>query len=123
MGLDHAQRGAVTGEVARADGVLFDPHRNTVIVMIGDGTQVVIVDPVLDRVLRTVELPAGPDFAAADARGKVYVNLESTAQLAKVDIATGHVEAVASARTSSSPLVPNDGRGDGVPTPVPARSR
>lgn len=62
--------------------------------MIGDGTQVVIVDPVLDRVLRTVELPAGPEFAAADARGKVYVNLESTAQLAKVDIATGHVDAV-----------------------------
>ena len=94
FGLDDLK---VRGEIKvglDADGVLFDPRSNTVIVMIGDGKQVVIVDPVADRVLRTVDLPAGPEFAAADARGKVYVNLESTAQLAKVDIATGHVDAV-----------------------------
>ena len=74
--------------------MIFDAHTNTVIVMAGDAKHVVIVDPGADTVFRTVRLPDAPEFAAVDARGKLYVNLVNTAQLAKIDIASGNVDAI-----------------------------
>ena len=77
-----------------ADGVIFDPHSDAVIVMTGDSKRVAIVDPHTDAVVRSVDLPANPEFGAADGRGKLYVNLVTTDALAKIDIATGHIDAV-----------------------------
>ena len=77
-----------------ADGVIFDAKSDVVIVMTGDSKHVAIVDPHSDTVLRSVDLPTNPEFAAADGRGKVYVNLVTTNELAKIDIASGHIDAV-----------------------------
>lgn len=77
-----------------ADGVIFDVHTNSVIVMIGDGQQVVTVDPRTDTVVHSVMLPGNPEFAAVDGRGKVFVNIESSGHVAKIDIASGHIDAV-----------------------------
>jgi DNA-binding beta-propeller fold protein YncE len=77
-----------------ADGVIFDPHARVVIVMVGGAKQVVVVDPATDSVTRTIDLPDVPEFAAADGRGNLYVNLVKTAQMAKVDIAAGRLDAV-----------------------------
>jgi DNA-binding beta-propeller fold protein YncE len=77
-----------------ADGILYDPGEGLVLVMIGDGKQIAMIDPKTDAVVRTVDLPDGPEGAALDGRGALYVNLASTGQLAKVDIAGGKLEAV-----------------------------
>lgn len=77
-----------------ADGVIADPSTGTVIVMVGDGKEAAIIDTASDTVVRTVALPAEPEFAAVDGRGKLYVNLVSTGQIAKIDIKAGTVEAV-----------------------------
>src|SRR5512139_582344 len=87
----------VTREIAvgqDADGVIFDPHAQVVIVMVGSAKQVVVVDPVTDSAIKTVDLPDVREFAAVDGRGKLYVNLVKTAQLAKVDIAAGRLDAL-----------------------------
>ena len=77
-----------------ADGVIYDSARNVVIVMVGDGKQIVVVNPRSDSVVKTIDLPGSPEFAAIDRRGKLYVNLVKTAQLAVIDTANGHVDAV-----------------------------
>jgi len=77
-----------------ADSIIYDPGTKTVLVTIGDGKQLAIVDAASAGLARTVDLPGGPEFLAADGRGKVFVNLASTSQLARVDIASGKLEAV-----------------------------
>ena len=77
-----------------ADGVIADPSTGTVIVMVGDGKAAVIIDTVNDTIAHRVALLAEPEFAAVDGAGKLYVNLVSTGQMAKVDIKAGTVEAV-----------------------------
>lgn len=77
-----------------ADGVIYDSHSRAVIVMTGATKRVVVVDPATDGAIKTIDLPDVPEFAAVDGRGKLYVNLVKTAQLAKVDLAAGRLDAV-----------------------------
>jgi DNA-binding beta-propeller fold protein YncE len=76
------------------DGVIFDPGTGAVLVALGDGKQLAIVDAKSGSVTHKVDLPGEPEFLAADGHGKVFVNITSTAQLARIDIASGKVEAV-----------------------------
>jgi DNA-binding beta-propeller fold protein YncE len=76
------------------DGIAFDPATGTVLATIGDGRQLVVVDAKTATVTHQVDLPGAPEFLAADGRGHAFVNLASTGQLARVDIASGKVEAV-----------------------------
>jgi DNA-binding beta-propeller fold protein YncE len=77
-----------------ADGVIFDASTDSAILTVGDGKQIVIVDAKAATVTRKIDLPGEPEFLAADGAGKLFVNLASTGQLAKIDIASGHVDAV-----------------------------
>lgn len=76
------------------DGIVADPHSGSIIVTVGDAKQLVIVDAASASVAHTVDLPGEPEFPAADGHGKAYVNIASTSQMAKVDIASGHLDAV-----------------------------
>ncbi|HZC16085.1 MAG TPA: hypothetical protein VE309_04930, partial [Caulobacteraceae bacterium] len=76
------------------DGIVADPRTGTVIVTVGDAKSLVIVDAATARVAHTVDLPGEPEFPAVDGRGKAYVNVASTSQMAKIDIASGRIEAV-----------------------------
>ena len=76
------------------DGIVFDPGTGQVLVAVGDGKQLVIVDAKSATIADKVDLPGAPEFVAADGAGKAFVNLASTGQLAKVDIASGKLDAV-----------------------------
>jgi DNA-binding beta-propeller fold protein YncE len=76
-----------------ADGIVFDPGTGSVLVTVGDGKQLVIVDAKSATVTHTVDLPGQPEFPAADGHGKAFVNIASTGQMSRVDIATGKVDA------------------------------
>jgi DNA-binding beta-propeller fold protein YncE len=76
------------------DGIVADPRSGMVIVTVGDARQLVIVNAATAAVAHVVDLPGEPEFPAADGRGKAYVNVASTSQMAKVDIASGHLDAV-----------------------------
>jgi len=76
-----------------ADGVIWDLATKSVIVMVGEAKQIAIIDPASDTVARTVALPDGPEFGAIDGMGKLFVNLAASAKLARIDIASGRLEA------------------------------
>jgi len=75
------------------DGIIFDPGTGQVLVSLGDGKKLAIIDAKAGAVARQVDLPGEPEFIAADGHGKAFVNITSTGQLSKIDIASGQVEA------------------------------
>jgi DNA-binding beta-propeller fold protein YncE len=77
-----------------ADSITYDPATGAVLLTLGDGKKVIIVDAKSATVTHQVDLPGEPEFLAADGHGKVFVNIASTGQLARVDIASGKVEQV-----------------------------
>lgn len=86
----------VTGEIKvspDADGVVYDPYTDRVLVVAGDSQNLTIVDPKTDAVVKTVALGGKPEFLAADGQGFAYVNLADKGAIAKVDLAGGVVTA------------------------------
>ncbi len=72
-----------------ADGMVFDAHTGSVLVVAGDSRNLTVIDPRTDTVARTVDLPGKPEFLAVDGEGAAYLNLADLGSIAKVDIAGG----------------------------------
>jgi len=81
----------VTGEAKAdndADCVIYDPASKHVFVMNGDPHSATVIDAKSGNVVGTIELGGGPEFAVADGKGTVYINLEDKSELVAVDTAT-----------------------------------
>ena len=76
-----------------ADGMVVDERTGSVLVVAGDSKNLTVIDPAADTVTRVIDLPGKPEFMAVDGEGKAYVNITDMAAIAKVDIASGKVEA------------------------------
>lgn len=70
-----------------ADAILFDPATGHVFTFNGDGQSSSVIDAISGRRIGTVALGAKPEFGVATGDGKVYVNLESTGEIAEIDAA------------------------------------
>jgi hypothetical protein len=81
-----------TGETP--DAILYDASSHRVFSFNGRGRNVTAVDATNDTVLGTIALDAKPEFAVADGKGHVYVNLEDKNSLAVIDAAHLTVTAV-----------------------------
>jgi DNA-binding beta-propeller fold protein YncE len=78
----------VTGEAMAdkdADSVVYDPFSKRVFVMNGDPHNSTVIDAKSGSVVGTIDLGGGPEFAVADAKGTVYVNLEDKNELVAID--------------------------------------
>jgi DNA-binding beta-propeller fold protein YncE len=78
----------VTGEAKAdkdADCVIYDPFSKRVFVMDGDPHKATVIDAKSGSVVGTIELGGGPEFAVADGKGTVYVNLEDQSELVAID--------------------------------------
>lgn len=69
------------------DAILFDPASGHVFTFNGDAQTASVIDPVSGKRIGTIDLGAKPEFGVTDGQGHVYVNLESTSQLAEIDAA------------------------------------
>ncbi|MGB6605726.1 MAG: hypothetical protein WA747_10930 [Steroidobacteraceae bacterium] len=67
------------------DAILYDPATRRVFSFNGRGRNVTAVDTATDTVIGTIPLDAKPESAAADGKGRVYVNLEDRSSLAVID--------------------------------------
>jgi DNA-binding beta-propeller fold protein YncE len=83
---------AVLGSLAAmpdADGIIFDSTSGHVLVVSGRGKALMSFRPDIDPRNGTMDVPIAlrgePEFLAADAAGKVYVNLMDTHEVAVVD--------------------------------------
>jgi YVTN family beta-propeller protein len=84
----------VLGQVKTGSGpdcILYDPATQRVFTFNGESQDVTVFAAATGQVVATIPLGARPEFAATDGHGQVYVNLESTSQIAEIDAAAATV--------------------------------
>jgi len=69
----------------KPDAIVYDAIDQRVVAFNGHSDSASIIDAKAGTVSGTVELGGKPEFAVVDAKGKVYVNLEDTGELAVLD--------------------------------------
>jgi YVTN family beta-propeller protein len=75
------------------DGITFDPLTKTVWVFNGKSSDVTVIDATANNVAASIPLPGKPEFPVADGQGSVYDSLESTGEIARLDVRTRKVTA------------------------------
>jgi len=81
----------VTGEAKAdkdADSVAYDPASKRIFVMNGDPHSSTVIDAKSGDVVGTIELGGGPEFAVADGKGTVFVNMEDKNEVVAIDSST-----------------------------------
>ena len=68
-----------------ADSIVYDPASKRVFVMNGDPHSCTVIDAKSGLVAGTIDLGGGPEFAVADGKGTVYVNIEDKNELVSID--------------------------------------
>ena len=71
-----------------ADSVAYDPASKRVFVMNGDPNCSTVIDAKSGNVVGTIALGGGPEFAVADGKGTVFVNIEDKNELVAIDSST-----------------------------------
>lgn len=71
-----------------ADSIVYDPVSKRVFAMNGDPHSATVIDAKTGAVAGTIDLGGGPEFAVADGKGTVYVNIEDKNELVAIDSAT-----------------------------------
>ncbi len=75
------------------DAILYDPASKRVFTFNGRSKNATVIDADKGTVLATIPLDGKPEFAAADGKGMVYVNIEDKNQLTSIDAKKGAVAA------------------------------
>jgi hypothetical protein len=90
----YAVLGTITAQ-PDADGIIYDPGSDRILVSAGDSNSLITFKPDIDPKTGKIEAPivlgGAPEFLAADGAGKVYVNLEDKDNVAVVDLKTRKV--------------------------------
>jgi DNA-binding beta-propeller fold protein YncE len=74
------------------DAIIYDPASKRVFTFNGDAATASAIDAASGKVAGTVALGGGPEFAASDGKGHIFVNLEDKSQLIKFDPVSLKVE-------------------------------
>jgi DNA-binding beta-propeller fold protein YncE len=67
------------------DAILYDPATKRVFTFNGRSHDSTAIDAETGKVLGTIKLAGKPEFAASDAKGEVFVNIEDTSELTVID--------------------------------------
>src|SRR5215472_7033037 len=88
---------APIGEKVKAgenpDAILYDPATKRVFTFNGRSQDSTAIDGATGKVLGTIKLDGKPEFAASDAMGMIYVNIEDKSELTEIDPKTLEVKA------------------------------
>ena len=79
---------AVLASVATGEGpdaILYEPKTRRVFAFNGRGRSATVLDARSGTVVATIPLAGKPEFAQATGDGRVFVNIEDTAELASID--------------------------------------
>jgi len=78
-----------TGE--NPDSIRYDAVSGRVLTFNGRSKNSTVVDAKTGAVAATIALPGKPEFAVADGKGRIYVNIEDTHELVEIDSAKATV--------------------------------
>jgi DNA-binding beta-propeller fold protein YncE len=67
------------------DAIIFDPATKRVLAFNGRGASATVIDAKEGKALKTFDLGGKPEFACADGKGKVFVNLEDKSEIVRLD--------------------------------------
>jgi len=67
------------------DAILYDPATKRVFTFNGRSQDSTAIDGATGKVLATIKLDGKPEFAASDAKGMIYVNIEDKSELTAID--------------------------------------
>ncbi|MDQ2834535.1 MAG: YncE family protein [Acidobacteriota bacterium] len=81
------------------DSILLEPSRNLLFAFNGRSNSATVADASRNTVLSTLPLPGKPEFSVTDGEGNVFVNIEDTSQVLRIDAASLQI-------TASWPLAP-----------------
>ena len=75
------------------DAILYDPATKRVFTFNGRSQDSTAIDAATGKVLGTIKLDGKPEFAASDAKGEIFVNIEDKSELVAIDPAKLEVKA------------------------------
>ena len=78
----------VTGEIKTepdTDSIIYDPGSKHIFTFNGDSKDSSVIDPVSEKVVKTIPLGGGVEFPASDGKGMVYDNNEETNEVVALD--------------------------------------
>ncbi len=67
------------------DAILYDPATKRVFTFNGRSHDSTAIDATSGKVLGTIKLDGKPEFAASDAKGEIFVNIEDKSELTAID--------------------------------------
>ncbi len=67
------------------DAILYDPATKRVFTFNGHSQDSTAIDGASGKVLGTIKLDGKPEFAASDAKGEIFVNIEDKSELVAID--------------------------------------
>jgi DNA-binding beta-propeller fold protein YncE len=70
---------AVTGK--DPDAIVYDPFTERIFTMNGRSSNITAIDAKTDKVVGTLALDGGPEYAASNGKGLMYVNLEDKSEI------------------------------------------
>jgi len=76
------------------DAIIYDPATRRVFTFNGRSHDSTAIDAATGKVLGTIKLDGKPEFAASDAKGEVFVNIEDKSELTAIDPNKLEVKAV-----------------------------
>ena len=85
----------------KPDAIVYDPASKHVFAFNGESDDASVIDPATDKVVATIPLGGGPEFAGADGKGTLFVNLEDRSETLAIDVQTNTV-------THRWPLAPGE---------------
>ena len=98
---------------ADPDGAVFDASTGLVLVVNGEAGKITLIDPKAAKSVGEITVGAGLEFAAVDDKGKAFVNIEATGEIAVIDLAARKVLArypMSGCKTATGLAVTADGR-------------
>jgi hypothetical protein len=67
------------------DAIMYDPAAKRVLAFNHSGKNATVIDPAAGKAVGTVELGGMPEVGRADGKGTVWVNLEDTSEVVRID--------------------------------------
>ncbi len=86
----------------KPDAIVYEPFSKHVFAFNGESDDASVIDPATAKVVATIALGGGPEFAGADGKGTLFVNLEDKNEILAIDVQTNTV-------THRWPIAPGDG--------------
>jgi len=76
----------------KPDAIIYEPLTKRIYVMNGNSNNITVLNAADGALAGTIDLGGGPEFAASDGRGNLYVNLEEQNETLHIDVNTLQVK-------------------------------